>query len=144
MRLTKPETNINRRIKSRFPIHRELRYKLLQDGRILEAGEGKTVNIGSGGVAFALDHGLNEGSFIELSISWPVSLENGCPMRLVIFGRVLRSSSSSVACTVDKYEFRTQARTHQATGAVRSDSMLQRFADGLRKENLKFRGAIGY
>jgi hypothetical protein len=34
---------------------------------------------------------------------------------------------------VDKYEFRTQGRDVQ-TPAVRNDSMLQRWADGLRKD----------
>jgi hypothetical protein len=131
----KPE----RRVKHRFGIHRELRYKLLKDGVILERGEGETIDMGSGGIAFSLDHDLAAEAYVELSISWPVLLEDTCPMRLIVFGRVLRSEAGKCACTVDKYEFRTQARTFQASPTVRNDSMLQRWAEGVRKENMKAR-----
>lgn len=118
-----------RRHKARFPIHRELKYRLMQDGRILEAGLGQTVNICSGGVAFSLDRELATGTFIELSISWPVLLDNGTPMRLVIFGRVLRSDEGVSACTVDKYEFRTQARTAQNNTGYRSSILPLRWGE---------------
>jgi hypothetical protein len=129
----------NRRQKSRFPIHRELRYKLLQDGRIMEAGLGQTVNLGSGGVAFAPDRELAAGGFVELSISWPVLLENGTPMRLVVFGRVLRSGDGVSACTVDKYEFRTQSRASQSNTGSRGASVLPRWGDRMTtKQPSKF------
>ncbi|MGO9255029.1 MAG: hypothetical protein ACLQU1_01815 [Bryobacteraceae bacterium] len=118
----------NRRQKSRFPIHRELRYKILQNGRISEAGLGQTVNMGSGGVAFALDRELAAGTFVELSISWPVYLENETPMRLVVFGRVLRSGDGLSACTVDKWEFRTQSRASQTNTGSRGNLVVPRWA----------------
>jgi len=118
----KDETN--RRSKSRFPIHRELRYKLLQNGKTLGAGLGETMNMGSGGVAFSMDRELAAGSFVELSISWPVQLGDGTPMRLVIFGRVLRSGPGMSACTVDKYEFRTQSRNPQPNEISHADRTL--------------------
>ena len=126
-----------RRKKTRFPIARELRYKLMDEETIVESGMGTTVDMGSGGVAFRTDHRLQPGSFIELSISWPVLLEGSCPMRLIVFGRVLRSSSMYAACTIDKYEFRTQARTPVTVVAQRSDSMLQRWAGTVRREAVK-------
>ena len=126
-----------RRKKTRFPMSRELRYKVLEDETIVESGMGTTVDMGSGGVAFRIEHQLTPGSFIELSISWPVLLEDSCPMRLIAFGRVLRSSARMSACTIDKYEFRTQSRALRPAATVRTDSMLQRWADTIRKENLK-------
>ena len=129
--MEQPTTNqsrSNRRRKNRFPIHRELRYKLLQDGRILEAGLGQTLNMGSGGVAFSLDRELPAGTFIELSISWPVHLDNGTPMRLVVFGRILRSGQGVSACSVDKYEFRTQARSPQLSTGLRGNVLPPRWA----------------
>jgi hypothetical protein len=128
----------NRRQKSRFPIQRELRYRLMQDGRTLEAGFGRTLNIGSGGVAFALERVLSAGSFVELSVSWPVLLDSETPMRLVIFGRVLRSGDGVSACTVDKYEFRTQARTPQITPSLRGDVLPPRWIDRMMKQQPKF------
>jgi hypothetical protein len=137
----KMEKRIDRRRKFRFPIHRELRYKLLDDGVLVGAGTGQSVNIGSGGILFSLDQELKPGAFIELSISWPVLLDDTCPMRFIVFGRVLRSVGRRSACTVDKYEFRTQARTFQTAPAVRSDAMLQRWAAEVRKESAKLRAA---
>jgi hypothetical protein len=124
-----------RRGKFRFPIRRELRYKLLRDGAVAEAGIGETVDIGSGGIGFAIDRDLPVGAFIELSISWPVLLNESCPMRLNVFGRVVRNEAGKCACTVDKYEFRTQSRDIQ-TQPVRHDSMLQRWAEAARKDAL--------
>lgn len=131
----------DRRKKSRFPIRRELRYKLLDNGNIVDSGVGQTINMGSGGIAFSIDHSLKPTAFIELSISWPVLLDNTCPMRMIVFGRVMRSAERKTVCTIDKYEFRTQARTFQAAGVMRSDSMLQRWAVEVLKENVKPRAA---
>ena len=131
----------DRRRKFRFPIRRELRYKVLAGGTIVDSGTGQTINLGSGGVAFSIDHELKSEAFIELSISWPMLLDNTCPMRLIVFGRVLRSQGRKSVCTIDKYEFRTQAKTFQAAGAMRNDSMLQRWAGEILKDNLKPRMA---
>ena len=60
-------------------------------------------------------------------------------MRLIVFGRVQRSSDMKAVCSVDKYEFRTQSRTYQPVMPGRTDSMLQRWADGFRRESLKVR-----
>src|SRR5438270_10690434 len=103
------------------------------DGAVVASGSGETLNVGSGGVSFATESSLMVGAFVELSISWPALLDESCPMRLIVFGRILRSSGRKAACTVDKYEFRTQARTVQAMPAVRNDGMLQRWVDGVRK-----------
>jgi hypothetical protein len=118
-----------------------LRYKLLEDNTIVASGSGETLDMSSSGVAFSIKQQLREGSFIELSISWPVLLGDSCPMRVIVFGRVVRSTEEKTVCSIDKYEFRTQSRTFQATAPVRSDSMLQRWADGYRRENLKAREA---
>jgi hypothetical protein len=126
----------DRRGKFRFPMQRDVRYKVLKDGATLEAGSGHTIDMGSGGVRFQVERDLAEGAFIQLSVSWPVLLDDSCPMRLVIFGRVLRSSSRQCACSIDKYEFRTQARVIQPP-AARSDSSLERWADAFRKEHVK-------
>ncbi len=137
--MVRPNEKVERRAKARFPIHRELRYKVLEDNAIIAAGIGRTVDISSSGLAFDIDQTVKPGAFIELSISWPVLLDESCPMRMIVFGRVLRSDFPKTVCTVDKYEFRTQARVFQAAVPVRTDSMLQRWADGYRREVLKAR-----
>jgi len=126
-----------RRKKFRFPIERDLRYKIADRGVLIASGSGRTLNIGSGGVAFTAEEQLMPGAFIELSVSWPALLADSCPMRFIAFGRILRSNGKKTICTIDKHEFRTQARTVQAPTAIRSDGMLQRWADGVRKETMK-------
>ena len=128
---------LERRKKLRFAIRRDLRYKLLDDGAVTATGFGQTLNMGSGGMAFASEGELKPGGLIELSISWPVLLNESCPMRLIVFGRLLRSQDGQSACTVDKYEFRTQSRAMQPVPKIRTDSMLQRWADTIRKDEVK-------
>jgi len=120
--------SIERRKKARFPLRRELRYKLLDGEKLIAWGSGTTCNISSSGVAFQSDRPPVAGSFIELSISWPMELDNGCPMRLIVFGKVVRSRLNRAACTVERYEFRTQARTLQLTAPARVDGTLLRWA----------------
>ncbi len=129
----------DRRLKNRFPIRREVRYKLLEEGAMVASGAGETCDISSGGVAFTPDGELKTGAFVELSISWPVLLDDRCAMRLIAFGRVVWTNGDRAACTIDKYEFRTQARTYQMP--TRNDSMLQRWADSFLKESSKVRAA---
>jgi hypothetical protein len=130
----------DRRGKSRFKIRRELRYKLLHEGTVVEAGTGLTVDIGSGGVAFRSDRKFSAGECVELSISWPVLLEKSCPMQLSVLGKVLRSEGRRSVCSVDKYEFRTQARLLRNVQPMRNATVLQRWADGARRETLKAAG----
>jgi hypothetical protein len=127
----------DRRSKSRFKIRRELRYRLLREGNVVEAGSGLTVDIGSGGVAFRSDRVFSPGEYVELSISWPVLLEENCPMQLSVLGKVLRCQGQRSVCSVDKYEFRTQARVARHASPIRNDAVLQRWAESARRETLK-------
>jgi hypothetical protein len=127
----------DRRAKSRFKIRRELRYKLLHEGKVVEAGTGFTVDIGSGGVAFRSSRAFSAGEHVELSISWPVLLEASCPMQLSVLGKVLRSEGQRSVCTVDRYEFRTQARLPRNVLPMGSATVLQHWAGSARRETLK-------
>jgi len=143
MKLTKVEKPNDRRDKSRFPISRELRYKVVKESSVIESGNGQTADISSGGVCFLAGRKMEIDSYVELSISWPVLLDDSMPMRLIIFGRVLRSDGNRCACSIEKYEFRTQPRVFQTTTPTRSDSMLLRWAESLRKDPpMKSRTAI--
>jgi len=129
----------DRRMKRRFAIHRELRYKLLEGGMIVAYGTGETLDISSEGVAFTAEQFLKVGAFIELSISWPALLEGITPMRLVVYGRVLHSARGSAACSVDKYEFRTRARVIEPRPAAEKDSIFERWVDHYRREAVRTR-----
>ncbi len=103
-----------RRIKRRFQIEQDVRYKMLYGQRIAETGVGKTKNISSGGVWFTTDSILTAGMPVELSMNWPVLLNDSCPMKLMIYGCVVRSTDKGAAVAIERYEFRTQgSRTFQ-------------------------------
>jgi len=119
-----------RRAKHRFAIERELRFKVLDSERPTTTGIGNTVDISSGGVAFETLTKLNPGTLMEISISWPVLLDDTCLMRLVVLGRVVRTRRQVVACTVDKYEFRTQARVPQNQTRTPADAQQRHWALG--------------
>jgi hypothetical protein len=99
----------DRRGNDRFPIMRELRYKLLSSKGKVELGVGKTLDISSTGVLFAAETPLPPGKRVEVAISWPAQLDGKCALKLVARGRVKRCRGTQVALEIDKYEFRTQA-----------------------------------
>ena len=98
----------DRRHSDRFPIQREVRYRVLSKRSGEEAGDGRTINISSSGVLFTSEHILVPGKRMELSISWPAQLDNKCALKLVARGRVVRFEEGRAAIEIQQYEFRTQ------------------------------------
>ena len=98
----------DQRIKRRFAIDEELRYKLLSGDRITEAGTGRVQNISSDGICFTTDAVLDYGARVEVSVNWPARLDHVCPMQLIICGRVVRSNARGTAVSMERYEFRTR------------------------------------
>jgi hypothetical protein len=99
----------DRRHSDRFPIEREVRYRVLSKRSNDEAGDGRTINISSSGVLFTSQHILLPGRRMELSISWPAQLNNKCALKLVARGRVVRFEHGRAAIEIQQYEFRTQS-----------------------------------
>ena len=98
----------DRRHSDRFPIEREVRYRVLNKRNAEDAGDGRTVNISSSGVLFTAEHMLLPGRRMELSISWPAQLNDQCALKLVARGRVVRFEGGRAALEIQQYEFRTQ------------------------------------
>ena len=63
----------------------------------------------SRGIAFTADRELPVGSSIEISMRWPVALQNGWPLKIVVKGRIVRRVGVLVACTIERFAFRTEA-----------------------------------
>jgi hypothetical protein len=99
----------DRRGADRFPIEREVRFKVLNRKNDDELGVGKTVNMSSNGVLFTTEHYLLPGRRLELSISWPAQLNSKIALKLVARGRVVRCEEGKAAIEINQYEFRTQA-----------------------------------
>jgi hypothetical protein len=110
------DSSADRRNKSRFAVRREMRYKLVDGGKVIGSGSGCTLDISSKGAAFTTEERLKPGTAIEISVSWPTLLDGNCAIRLVAYGHVVRSTTGTAACNISKFEFRTQA---QAAAPVR-------------------------
>jgi hypothetical protein len=106
----------DRRHSDRFPIEREVRYRILSKRSAEEIGDGKTVNISSSGVLFTSEHILLPGRRLEVAISWPAQLNNKCALKLVARGRIVRFEDGRAAMEIQQYEFRTLSSA--ASGAV--------------------------
>lgn len=97
----------DRRTKRRYPIHLEVQYKVLKHRRVERLGSGRTLNISSGGVLFEADDLLPTSGPIELALNWPFLLHGSCNLKLVMRGRIVRTSEKAIAIRAEFHEFRT-------------------------------------
>jgi hypothetical protein len=97
----------DRRTSDRFPIEREIRFKMLSKRLGDIGGAGTTLNMSSGGILFSTSTALLAGKKIEMAISWPAQLDNHCALKLIARGRVVRSGEGRAAVEIQQYEFRT-------------------------------------
>jgi hypothetical protein len=86
-----------------------LRYRAVSRRKGKEVGKGKTINISSSGVLFTSEDALRPGERMELSISWPVRLDNKYALQLVARGKVVRLEPGRVAIQIQQHEFHTQS-----------------------------------
>ena len=102
------DANLARRSRTRFCIDLESRYTLLQGSRLGKHETGRILNISSGGVWWTTESILGVGLRVELSVNWPALINDVCPMKLVVYGRVVRSDAGGTALVIERHEFRTQ------------------------------------
>ncbi len=110
MELSKPK--VDRRSSDRFPIERDVRYRILSRRSPEDGGQGKTINMSSSGVLFTTDQFLIPGKRLELSVSWPAQLNERCALKLVARGKIVRTEHGMAAVEIQQYEFRTHANGH--------------------------------
>ena len=118
------EISCDRRSKRRYPISLPVQYKIMKNYLVIGTGSGTSLDLSSGGISFSSAEPLRVGSYLELSVSWPVLLNQSCPLKLVASGRVVRSDHKCTAMSLDRYEFRTQGvRAMQSAGAQQPMAM---------------------
>ena len=69
---------------------------------------GESLNISSKGLLFTTTEAFQPGQVIEASIDWPMRLNNGVRLTLVVEGAIVRKADDHAAIRIDKYEFRTR------------------------------------
>ena len=98
----------DRRSRRRYPIDLQLAYKVMRRHQVCRTGSGRTVNISGSGICFEPDATLDPGSPVELSIAWPVLLDDTCSLQLIVTGKVVRCGRTGTALRTQGYEFRTK------------------------------------
>src|SRR5215475_7489977 len=101
----RPEAGDRRRDR-RYQIEAELEYRLLRNGKLVEAGRGQSINVSSSGLLFASAHDVPVGLRVEISLMWPVMLSDSIPLKLCIWGRIVRSHAGRVAISIRRHMFR--------------------------------------
>jgi PilZ domain-containing protein len=96
----------DRRQHHRFPISAQAEYIL--DGHRANA---TMLDISRGGVLLKAGAFLQIGQKIVVLIDWPVLLDDQYPIRLAVFGKVLRSNEAGTAVVMTRYEFRTRGQS---------------------------------
>lgn len=107
-----------RRSDRRYQLQLPLRWKLIRRRRVLEVGEGHTLDLSSGGILFEAGRPMPKGLNVELSIVWPVLLHDVAPLQLAASGRVVRSEDGRVAIRMVQHEFRTLGVAAEHRGAL--------------------------
>ena len=97
----------DQRAHRRYPISLILRYKLLSNGRVVRSGSGQTLNLSTGGAYFECVDPLPVAGTIELVLNWPFLLAGTCPLKLIMFGNIVRVKGKCVAFHTLRHEFRT-------------------------------------
>ena len=100
---------VDRRLTQRFPLHLDVRYRTISEGRA-RSGTGWTVNISSGGILIAAADSPTLGTLIRASVDWPILLDARVPLQIVITGKVTRSDPSGFALAAQQYRFHTMKR----------------------------------
>jgi hypothetical protein len=62
----------------------------------------------SSGLRFTADTPLSRGQRLDMAIDWPVLLDGGVQLQLVVRGVVVRSDGSVIALRIEGHEFRTR------------------------------------
>ncbi|UCF38825.1 MAG: hypothetical protein JSU96_08310 [Acidobacteriota bacterium] len=97
----------HRREAVRYPIERNVAFKLDRRQRRPDPVLGKTMRVSSSDALFSGGHAAARGRNSDISISWPVHLNGIRGLRLVARGRVVRRDTRSAVIEIEEYEFRT-------------------------------------
>ena len=102
-----------RRSKARYALDLAVEYRVVGYPEDVTR-TGRIIDISSLGIAFTTSDRLTRGEDLVLSIGWPILLNGNCSLKLVVEGKVVRSSPSFAAIRFRRHEFRTQARRRAA------------------------------
>jgi hypothetical protein len=102
-----------RRSHQRYPITFDLEYEVRGRKGVRLMGFGRTINISSRGVLLEISDWIPNRCRIRLSINWPFFLGGSIPLKLLMYGEIVRVASNTIAVRVTGHTFHTAAREMQ-------------------------------
>ena len=102
------DASAERRASTRFPLTLEVRYGVSNLLAPAETGSGRTIDLSSSGLSFTADGPLRTGQQLDLAIDWPVLLDGGVQLQLMLSGVVVRTNGTTTALQIRRHEFRTR------------------------------------
>jgi hypothetical protein len=115
----------DRRLQRRYPIELDLEFRIIDDGKVVSTGAGKTGNLSSGGVLFHADEGVPSGPHVELAVRWPAVLGNAPFLELRIFGRLVRNDAHGLAMRMSRYHFEKLGNPREAFEEIFTSAVIQ-------------------
>lgn len=111
----------NARPMKRFPVSMQLRYKAVSRDMALY-GVGRTNLMSSTELIFTSEHPMEPGMTAEISIAWPVLLDNRVRLQLILECAIVRSEGRVAQARIAKYYYKTRGAWGDAetAGSVRS------------------------
>ena len=97
-----------KRKSNRFPVHQGIQYRDIDPQQGKSAGGGLTLDMSGSGIRISTQEPIPIGRILEVSVDWPVRLDETCPLKVVLVGRVVRCEADWVALSILRYEFRTR------------------------------------
>ena len=94
-----------RRSRVRFPFELRVQFRSLDPG-YRPWGNGRLINMSSGGLLVSSEHEMIIGTPVELNIDWPTRLDGRLPLQLVAAGTVTRCDSFRFAVVLERHHFR--------------------------------------
>ena len=102
------DAKAERRANIRFPLTLEIRYAVWERGGPVDRGSGRSIELSSTGLSFTADRPLLKGQTLEVYIEWPVRLDGGVKVQLIMAGVVVRTNGTATALEILRHEFRTR------------------------------------
>jgi hypothetical protein len=97
---------VERRTAKRYPLDLDLTYSVLFRGKSVDSGSGRTVDWSSAGLRFIGERPIGLGRKLELAVRWPLTIDDGAPIKVVISGKTVRTKERVTVVRIDGYEFR--------------------------------------
>ena len=98
-----------RRACARFPLDLAVRYTDAGGRAPVEAGAGRTIDMSSSGLSFTADKLLPTGVKLDLAIDWPVELDGGVGLQLIVSGGVVRANGTAASLQIERHQFKTRS-----------------------------------